>query len=282
MILNGIEEIQKLLPSVNLRLDSTRLDDFMNRAQQWVSDEIIGSDLEDLLEIEVSGSDPHEALRLRVKRVIATKAYLLFADEMNLQLSEAGMVVQQNQDMVAASSQRRDNLMQSLKSRLDEDCDALVGYLLKNSRPDQTYSEWRTSEQFDYLTLAFLPTMKLLKQSGTQNANLHWSDFHDGISNMANDMMLTSASYTTTAQIVVLRDKYRTNALREVEREVVNQLQRCAAACMNGNKAWAVQCAINARALMLLNLDVFTIFANSDCVTLPGPDFNAGHIVDTL
>lgn len=142
MILNGIEEIQKLLPSVNLRLDSTRLDDFMNRAQQWVSDEIIGSDLEDLLEIEVSGSDPHEALRLRVKRVIATKAYLLFGDEMNLQLGEAGMVVQQNQDMAAASSQRRDNLMRSLLERLDGDCDALVGFLMKKSGSEDPYDDW--------------------------------------------------------------------------------------------------------------------------------------------
>ncbi len=154
MILNGIEEIQKLLPSVNLRLDSTRLDDFMNRAQQWVTDEIIGSDLEELLEIEVveGGRDQHEGLRLLVKRVIAPKAYLTFGDEMNLQLGEAGMVVQNNEAVSAASSQRRDNLMSSLQTRLDEDCDALVNYLLAHSvdrgETDALYPDWRGTEQW--------------------------------------------------------------------------------------------------------------------------------------
>ena len=154
MILNGITEIQKLLPSVNLRLDSTRLGDFMLRAQQWVTDEIIGADIEEVLEadVEENAPDDHATLRLLVKRVIAAKAYLTVGDEMNLQLGEAGMVVQNNEAVSAASSQRRDNLMHSLEERLDHDCDALTDYLTGASTDGAAYDYWRGTEQYAYRT----------------------------------------------------------------------------------------------------------------------------------
>lgn len=166
MILNGIEEIQKLLPSVNLRLDSTRLDDFMSRAQQWVTDEIIGSGLEELLETDIAdgATDDHIMLRHLVQRVIAQYGYILFGDEMNLQLSEAGMVVQQNQAMQAASTARRDNLIRSLWERLEMDCDMLVNLLMNTSTEGAAYESWRNTEQFAYLTVAFLPTMRELRK----------------------------------------------------------------------------------------------------------------------
>lgn len=286
MILNGIEEIRKLLPSVNLRDDSTRLDDFVLRAQDWATDAIIGSDLEDLLksDIDEGTTDPHADLRLRVKRVIATKAYLLVGDEMNLQLGEAGMVVQNNQEMSAASTQRRDNLMRSLEDRLDHDCDALVGYLLKNSTDGEAYEEWRDTEQFLYLTAAFLPTMKDLRRHLPSKTNYtgHYADFYESLPNAGIGMMDIAASYVSAVEIVRLLELYRENALNEVQHQAVFRLQSVAAACIVNDTSQARKSAIGARNIMLDYLDDFTSFAESDCVTLPDVDFNAGHIVDTL
>lgn len=291
MILNGIEKIQKLLPSVNLRLDSTRLDDFMSRAQQWVTDEIIGSGLEELLETDIAdgATDNHVMLRHLVQRVIAQYAYIMFGDEMNLQLSEAGMVVQQNQDMQAASSARRDNLMQSLDDRLDHDCDALVNYLMKSSfakegEENAPYEDWRKTEQFAYLTEAFLPTMKELRRHLPFKTSYtgHWADFNESLPNASIGMMDIAASYVSSAEIVRLRKLYRENGLNEVQHQAVFRLQSVSAACIVNDREQAIKSAIGARTIMLDYLNDFPSFAESDCKTLPGVDFNAGHLVNTL
>lgn len=284
MILDGISELRKLLPSINLRDDSHRLDDFAARAQAWVTDNIIGTELEELLEIEIEGNDPHPRLRLLVKRVIADKAYLTAGDEMNLQLGEAGMVVQNNQAMSAASSQRRDNLMASLRERLDTDCDALVGFLMKKSGSEDPYDDWRETEQFAYLTVAFIPTLKMLRQHLPFKSNYtgHWGDFHSCLMNMSVGMMDVAGSYVSTAEIVRLRELYRGGNLSDVQQQAVFRLRSVAAACLMEDRLQATKSAIGARTIMLDYLSEFPCFAASDCRTLSGVDFNAGHIVDTI
>lgn len=290
MILNGIEEIRKLLPSINLRDDSDRIDDFISKAQSWVTDTVIGTELETALEAAVNeGTDIHANLRLRVKRVIAEKAYLMFGDEMNLQLGEAGMVVQNNKDMTPASSSRRDNLMRSLEQRLDDDCDALLSFLMKNCFPSTgehpaTYGEWVKTEQFAYLTVAFMPTLKELHRHlpFKSSYNGHWADFNESLLNMSVSMMDTASVYVSSAEIVRLRGLYRENGLNEVQRQAVFRLKSVAAACLVNDQAQAYKSAIGARQIMLDYLHDFTSFAESDCKTLPGVDFNAGHLVDTL
>ena len=286
MILNGIEEIQKLLPSVNLRLDSDRLNDFMSRAQQWVSDEIIGSHLEETLEAAVAegAEDQHARLRILVKRVIAAKAYLTFGDEMNLQLGEAGMVVQNNEAVSAASSQRRDNLMKSLADRLDYDCDALVTYLMNNSVSNGAYASWRSSEQFKELTMAFIPTLKAMRSaSPTGKADaLRWNEFLTRIAAMHLGLFGIASQYVSSAEIIRLMGLYRNGGLNTVQKEVVANLCCVAAGSLYDERGYAVKAAIRARDIMLGSLADFPDFANSDCATLPDVSFNAGHIVDTL
>lgn len=288
MILDGISELRKLLPSINLRDDSHRLDDFAARAQAWVTDNIIGTELEELLEIEIEGNDPHPRLRLLVKRVIADKAYLTVGDEMNLQLGEAGMVVQNNQSMSAASSQRRDNLMASLRERLDTDCDALVNYLTAHSvdrgETDALYPDWRGTEQYAYMAMAFMPTLGEVRRHVPQGLDYkpHWETMHNWRMGMSTAMMDLAASYVSTAEIIRLRELYRDNDLNGVQREAIERLRDVAVCLAVGDRQRATQAAIRAREVMLGSLDDFTEFAASSCVNLSGVDFDAGHIVDTI
>lgn len=289
MILNGIEEIRKLLPSINLRDDSTRLDDFISRAQSWVTENIIGTALEELLEIDIAENetDDHEKLRLLVKRVIAAKAYLAFGDEMNLQLGEAGMVVQHNDGMAAASSERRNSLMASLNDRLDHDCDQLVEMLISTSdanTDNAQYVGWRDTEQFAYLTVAFMPTLKEFKRHLPPRTNLmlHWDDFHNGRLNLSVEMMGLAGVYVSAREIVNLRDLYRNGNLTDMQREAVESLRDVAACNFVGDGQRALNAAIRARKVMMQSLSDFSEFANSDVFHLPDEDFNAGHIVDTL
>lgn len=286
MILNGIEEIRKLLPSINLRDDSTRLDDFISRAQSWVAENIIGTALEEMLEIDIAENAPddHAQLRLLVKRVIADKAYLAFGDEMNLQLGEAGMVVQHNDNMAAASSERRNSLMASMNDRLDYDCDYLVGMLISASGTDGAYAGWRDTEQYAFLTVAFMPTLKEFKRHLPPKTNLmqHWEDFHNGRLNLSVEMMDLAGNYVSAKEIINLRDLYRSDSLSAMQIEAVESLRDVAACKFVGDGQRAMNAAIRARKVMLQSLSDFSEFANSDVFHLPDEDFNAGHIVDTL
>ena len=283
MIIQNIEQLRALLPSINVRVDSHRLDDFIRRAQQWVTAKIIGTGIETALEQTPATPDTHADLRLLVQRVMADKAYLLFADEMNLQLGEAGMVVQNNEAMSVASNDRRNNLVESLQSRLDMDADALVDYLYINSATGGTYTAWRSSDQFQYLTLAFTPSLAALRQAAPFDKKAtHWEAFYDAMEQMANAVFDIAGPYCSQDEIVDLREAYRLGTITNVQILAASNLRCVAAGMFFADKAYAKQAAIRARKVMLGHLTDFPTFANSPEKTLPEDNFDGGHLVNVL
>lgn len=283
MIINGITELRALLPSINLRDDSNRLNDHLLRAQQWVSGCIIGSAIETALEETPGETDSHEILRLLVKRVIAAKAYLFFGDEMNLQLGEAGMVVQNNEAVSAASFQRRDNLIASLEIRLDNDCDSLVDYLLTTSASGGSYAAWRSSSQFESLTAAFIPTLKLLRFSSPAGKNdIHFGALLDAEQNMNDGIMQIASSYCSSGEILQLLESYREGSLNSAQMSAVRHLRCVAGGWLANDLAYARQAAIRARNTMLSSLEDFSVFDASTQKTMKEVEMNEGHIVNLL
>ena len=282
MIIQNIEQLRALLPSINVRVDSHRLDDFIRRAQQWVTAKIIGTGIETALEQTTATPDTHADLRLLVQRVMADKAYLLFADEMNLQLGEAGMVVQNNEAMSVASNDRRNNLVESLQSRLDMDADALVDYLIGNSGAQSLYGDWRGSTQWLDLSMAMIPTLQALRVSCPGKQATHWDAFYEGIMQMANGLFDVAGPYCSPDEIVDLREDYRIADFNTVRMQAIANLRCVAAGMFFGDKAYAKQAAIRARKVMLGHLTDFPTFANSPEKTLPEDNFDGGHLVNVL
>ena len=99
MILSKITQATQFLPSLNLTLENDRFEDFFRSAQEWLVSHIIGEGLEATLESEVgmTDTDSHEDLRRLCQRIIARKGLLAAIPEMDLQLTEAGFAVQQNE-----------------------------------------------------------------------------------------------------------------------------------------------------------------------------------------
>jgi len=187
--------------------------------------------------------------------------------------------------MAPASQHRTERLISSLNTRLNTDCDSLIEYLMETSKAEgETYRSWRETEQFAYLTVAFIPTLKMLRQHLPFKSNYtgHWGDFHSCLMNMSVGMMDVAGSYVSTAEIVRLRELCRGGNLSDVQQQAVFRLQSVAAACLMEDRLQATKSAIGARTIMLDYLSEFPCFAASDCRTLPGVDFNAGHIVDTI
>ncbi len=281
MIVSNLEQAKAYLPSVNTLVANDRLTDFFRRAQEWVSEKVIGSDIEEILEIELEGTDPHERLRTLVSRVICGMAYLDAMAELDLQLSEAGFVVQSNQMVSPASQQRMDRLKTSLQERMATDCDGLVRYLVRYSVDGQNYDYWRGSEQFAYLTQAFMPTMEDAVRS-TMNAPSTWPDFHDLLPEMAQALRNVAAPYVSREELERLLELYRDGETLNVHNRAIGHLRRVAVKETLGDHIGAVKAAIQARSVMTANESSFPAFAASGRRTLDTVNFGNGPSMNCL
>lgn len=273
MIVSTLEEVVKYLPSFNLKSKVDRISDFLDRAQQWVTEHIIGEDIADMLEIDIAdGSpDPHEKLRTYVSRVICELAYATMLSEMDLQLSEAGFVVQNNDHMSPASQQRTDKLAQSLQSRLRSDCDSLVKLLLTTI----AYEDWHLTEQFNYLTNNFMPTTVIVRQYAPSSMQMtKWQEFYELQPKMSESLRGPVANYISNAEIDALLLLYRNEGLNDNQKIVLRWVRMATLGFVTGSPN-ADHFAIEARQWMLKHEDDFAEFVASDRYELPKP-FDAG------
>lgn len=287
MIVTTTAEMKKHLLSFNLKTDEameSRFSSFLARAQEWVTDKIIGSEIEETLEIDLAlgQADPHVKLRGLVGRVISETAYLASIPESDLQRSEAGFVVQNNDKMSPASLQRVERLIQSLNERINSDCDSLVHYLLKNSNAEGLYDYWRDSPQFEFLTDAFIPTMGIMRQNTSSVPVQRWAEFHDLLPKMNIALRDTVARYVSIEQIDALLSGYRSDELQDIQRKVLRWLRMAVLAEVT-NTDNATHFAIEARNWMLKHESSFPEFVASDCYELPSPfNFGDGTVANGL
>lgn len=289
MILPDINTASQYLPSLNLTVNNARLTDFFDRAQAWVVEKIIGTDIEEDLEeiiidpyedggLMVEPEDSHSELRKLVQRLIAVRAYMTAIPEMDLQLSEAGFVVQSNEYMSPASKERTANLIRSLELRLCEDADALVRFLWSNSTSQAQYAVWRDSDQFFFISSVFCPFCYLYNQLQPPTARItNYVDFLEMLPKMDDAADTVVAAYVSSDELDRLLDIYRTNGLNNTQFKAVKKMLKAMTASVRGDKNMARCAAIEARNIMVNNLEHFPEFADSPCRNLPRTSFGNGR-----
>lgn len=290
MILNNINEAKQFLPSLNLTLENNRFDDFFRRGQAWLVSHVIGDEVEEILEMEVSIATPddHAELRQLCQRVIAEKALLDAIPEMDMQLTEAGFAVQNNDDFSPASAQRVDRLLAKMPERIAADVDALVRFLMKTSIGNGAYGHWRSSEQFKYLTEAFMPLCEeysayinsdfLLEKKPSVN----YDDFYAAIPLMGRELRSVADYYVSRAEIDRLVELYRDNDLLEIHRKAIVSLKDCAVAALRYDMSRARNAAVQAREVMLSDPDSFIAFKASSAFNSPTVNLDGGKLVNML
>ena len=289
MILKNITQAQKFLPSLNLTLENNRFDDFFIRAQEWLVSHIVGSAIEGVLEVDVSiaNVDLHKELRTLCQRVIAEKAMLDAIPEMDMQLTEAGFAVQNNDDFSPASAQRVDRLLAKMPERIAQDIDALVRFLMKTSTGNGAYGYWRSSDQFNYLTAAFMPLCEEYTAfcNGLQidkKPSMNYDDFYAAIPMMGRELRSVADYYVSRAEIDRLVELYRDNDLLEIHRKAIVCLKDCAVAALRYDMSRARNAAVQAREVMLSDPDSFTAFKASSAFNSPTVNLDGGKLVNLL
>lgn len=283
MILNNITQASQFLPSVNLTVENNRFRDFFRRAQEWLVSHVIGEEVEETLETDISltDEDAHKDLRLLCQRVIAEKALLDAIPEMDMQLTEAGFAVQNNDQMTPASAQRVDRLLAKLPERIANDMDALVRYLMKNSTEDAAYDYWRGSEQFKHLTACFMPLYEEFNKLAIPPAKTY-EEFYAALFPMAKAMKKTAAYYVSGEEVDRLVELYRDGDALQVHRLAIAELKGVAAAAFRKDDKTARNYAISAREVMLLEPDSFPAFKASSAFNSPTVNLDGGRMVNFL
>lgn len=283
MILNNLNEARQFLPSVNVTVESDRFKDFFRRAQEWLVAKVVGTDIEDVLEtdIELTSTDIHKELRLKCQRVIAEKALLDAIPEMDMQLTEAGFAVQNNDDFSPASSQRVDRLLAKMPERIAADVDALVRFLMKTSIGNGAYGYWRSSDQFNYLTAAFMPQIEDYNRYAMPKAK-NYDEYYLSIPLMANIVKNVAAYYVSGEEIDRLKELYRDNDLLDIHRTAIRGLREVAAAGYSGDTNRARNAAVCVRNIMLTDPDRFPAFKASPAYNTPTVNLDGGKIVNML
>lgn len=284
MILSTINQAHRFLPSLNLTLENHRFTDFFARAQAWLTSRVIGEDIETVLESYMGpvDDDPSTDLFTLCQRVIAEKALLDAIPEMDMQLTEAGFAVQNNDDFAPASSQRVDRLMATLPERIATDVDAIVRFLTKNSNTDEApFRNWRGSEQYSYLTEAFIPLFDQYNKLSIPPAKAY-DEFYAAIPTMAREMQKVAAYYVSKQEVCRLRELFRDGEALQVHRQAIAELKTVAVAAYHKDMTTARNAAVCARDIMLASPDSFPMFKASDAFTLETVNLDGGRMVNFL
>lgn len=290
MIANNTD-IKLYLPNINWKTSTDRMTDFMDTAQGVVTDRILGVTLAATLDTEVQEGveDDHAVLRSLVKRAICQMAFLDAIPILDLQLSEAGFVVQSNQAVSPASKERVEKLKEGTAQRKSLALDVLTRFLLDNSRAsDAKYHGWRSTEQFKYLSSGFIFSVDEYKRNfatvkSFQDVVMTWDGYYKMIPKMKVVLHDVVAQYLSEAYVSELLEKKRNSVtVTPVETSVIDYVGLAVVAGSIDNDALASSMAIRARNIMLMNIDSFPTFKNSNVYKLPGINLGNGAVANLL
>lgn len=263
MIVNGYNEMKPFLPNIEMKGRSDIFDDALALTQEELVDAIIGTALEEQLELR---AEEDRRLMTHCQRIIATDAFLRSIPELDLVLTDAGFGVVSNQSFVPASRERVDRLTAALQAKADDGRDRLVNYLLRT----QQYDSWRGSEEFARLSDGLIMTLTDFRDAAvfcpatSEAYPLTWSGFLklNGAMNVA--LTTVVASYISPEYADELLEKIRDREqLLPNETTVLKLVKTAVAAIALGDRETGVGQSIKAAQLMKRHPEDFPTFTAS-------------------
>ena len=266
------KNISQYLPSVNFKVDSVRFVPYLQEAEMDITDKILGCEIADML-ANSENEDLNELKNLAC-RAISITAYLNAIPEMDLQLSEAGLVVASNEAFKPASKERVERLMESLRRRKSAALDSLLVFLVHNSIDDASpVKDWRGSRQFAYFSQTPIFTLAKFENFSLDlgvNIKMDWDKFYSVIPVMNETLRSEVAYYVSNEYIDNVMERLRdAEPILVIEKNVVGYIRRAIVSAALGKKELIMEMSIKARNIMLSNIDQFPIFYKSDSYRLP-------------
>jgi len=263
MLVKNYSEMKPFIPSVEMKGNPTIFNDALEVAQNELTDQIIGEDLETLLE---SRNANDSRLLKMCQRIIAIDAFLTSAPEMDLVLTDSGFAVINNEQFAPASKDRVQAMIAALRLRLDDAKDKLVSFLMASPK----YTDWYGTEQYGRLADGLIMTFTEFKDCAVLNkitAQAYpqtWDDFLRLNPALNVALMTDVAGYISPeyAEEILEKTKDRESFLA-IERQVIKLLKVAIATIVIGDRPKGMEQVISAVSVMKANPESFPTFMNS-------------------
>jgi hypothetical protein len=155
------EQLRLLIPNVLATVEGEptlieKLYPYLETAEQWAIDTFVPEAIFDEI-AETDSFGPDERFRFPLEKLVACHAYMTAIPSLDLVLTPNGFGIVSNQNVVPASRERVDALINSLESQRDAAIEALIIRL--SSRTD-----WQQSEQGKYFAATMFPFLNLCRR----------------------------------------------------------------------------------------------------------------------
>ena len=214
------EQLRLLIPNVLATTEGEptlieKLYPYLETAEQWAIDTFVPEAIFDEID---DGFGPNERFRYPLEKLVACQAYMTAIPSLDLVLTPNGFGIVSNQNIVPASRERVDALMNSLESQRDSAIEALI--LRLSSRTD-----WQQSAQGKYFGATMFPLLNLCRRLAIREHI--WDSYqqlHDRLIKIENVLANT---YFSQEQMQVFRSQviaqYSTS--KPIEEQVIRSLQ---------------------------------------------------------
>jgi hypothetical protein len=216
------EQLHMLIPNVLVTVEGQptlieKLYPYLETAEQWAIDTFVPEAIFDEI-AETDSFGPGERFRFPLEKLVACHAYMTAIPSLDLVLTPNGFGIVSNQNVVPASRERVDALINSLESQRDAAIEALIIRL--SSRTD-----WQQSEQGKYFAATMFPFLNLCRRLAIREHI--WDSYqqlHDRLIKIEN---VLADTYFSQEQMQVFRTHVITQGrtAKPLEDQVIRSLQ---------------------------------------------------------
>ena len=216
------EQLRMLIPHVFATAEGEPtlfeiLSPFIETAEQWAIDTFVPDAIFDEI-AEDDGFGPNERFRFPLEKLVACQAYMTAIPSLDLVLTPNGFGIVSNQNIVPASRERVDALINSLESQRDSAIEALI--LRLSSRTD-----WQQSAQGKYFGATMFPLLNLCRRLAIREHI--WDSYQQLHERLIKIENVLADTYFSQEQMQVFRSQvivqYSTS--KPIEEQIIRSLQ---------------------------------------------------------
>ena len=270
MLINDIDKLKAVIPTVYGN-DFSRYEPFMVEADEYLSNELIGSQLYQAVQIAAGTfTPPHGGAPMPVtadatlvklcKDVSTLKGYLIGIPFLDLVETETGFAVVSDvgNNVVPASKDRVEKLISGINNRLSDAIEKLLEHLEETEKYKES---WSLCKNYVYTHDSYIFTLKEFRRYAKYpGSRLDWINELPVLTKAIRLKIEPLISAEQSAEIIT---QLKANTLTVANKKIIEDLRFSLAAFVTGDEKAGLDCALRARATMINDVDNYAAFKAS-------------------